>query len=216
MKKNIMMRLSALLLVAVLLTTCVISGTFAKYTDTKSTGDTARVAKWGVVITAAADDDNEYQATALTAEETAVTAVASTKVLAPGSGVKFGGFTVAGPPEVAVEVVYTATLTLANWKIGEDDYVPVVFVINGDEVTGDTMAELKTNVETKINSTKQYAADTDLADGNANDLTVSCYWPFTTTGNDANDTALGNANNATITLSITCTVNQLDEYTPAP
>lgn len=216
MKKNIMMRLSALLLVAVLLTTCVISGTFAKYTDTKSTGDTARVAKWGVVITAAADDDNEYQATALTANETAVTAVASTKVLAPGSGVKFGGFTVEGTPEVAVEVVYTATLTLENWKVDAVDYVPVVFVINGVNVTGATMEELKTNVESAINSTKEYAADTDLSDGNANDLTVSCYWPFGDGSTDAKDTALGDANNATITLSITCTVNQLDEYPPAP
>lgn len=214
MKKNVMMRLSALLLVAVLLTTCVISGTFAKYTTTAATGDTARVANWGVVITAVADDDKEYQANELTADEKSVTLVADTKVLAPGSGVKFGGFTVEGTPEVAVEVVYAATLTLTNWKVGENDYVPLVFVINGTQVTGATMAELKSNVETAINSNKKYIADTDLSASGANDLTVSCYWAFD--GNDANDTALGNANNATVNLSITCTVNQLDDYTPAP
>ena len=47
MKKNKMMRLAAVLLVCVLLTTSVISGTFAKYTSTYSAQDNARVAKWG-------------------------------------------------------------------------------------------------------------------------------------------------------------------------
>jgi hypothetical protein len=47
MKKNKMMRLASLLLVCVLLTTSVISGTFAKYTTSYTANDTARVAKWG-------------------------------------------------------------------------------------------------------------------------------------------------------------------------
>ncbi|MBQ9960947.1 MAG: hypothetical protein IJP00_03480 [Firmicutes bacterium] len=46
MKKNRMMRLASGLLVAVLLTTCVISGTFAKYVSEAEATDTARVAKW--------------------------------------------------------------------------------------------------------------------------------------------------------------------------
>ena len=52
MMKNKMMRAASILLVAVLLSTCAISGTFAKYVTTASGTDTARVAKWGVVITA--------------------------------------------------------------------------------------------------------------------------------------------------------------------
>lgn len=51
MKKNKMMRLASLLLVAVLLTTCIISGTFAKYVTRGSIADEARVAKFGVVVT---------------------------------------------------------------------------------------------------------------------------------------------------------------------
>ena len=43
MKKNIMMRVASALLIAVLLTTCAISGTFAKYVSTASGSDTARV-----------------------------------------------------------------------------------------------------------------------------------------------------------------------------
>ena len=47
MKKNVMMRVASALLVAVLMTTCAISGTFAKYTTTASGKDAARVANWG-------------------------------------------------------------------------------------------------------------------------------------------------------------------------
>lgn len=49
MKKNKMMRLASWLMVLTLLTTCIISGTFAKYVTSDSAGDTARVAQWGVV-----------------------------------------------------------------------------------------------------------------------------------------------------------------------
>ena len=51
MKKNKMMRAASLLLIAVLLTTSVISGTFAKYTTSDTSKDTARVAKWGFEAT---------------------------------------------------------------------------------------------------------------------------------------------------------------------
>lgn len=50
MMKNKMMRLASVLLVAVLLSTCAISGTFAKYVTTASGTDNARVAKWGIVM----------------------------------------------------------------------------------------------------------------------------------------------------------------------
>jgi len=47
MRKNKMMRIASALLVAVLLTTCAISGTFAKYVTSASGNDKARVAYWG-------------------------------------------------------------------------------------------------------------------------------------------------------------------------
>lgn len=47
MKKNTMMKIASVLMIAVLLTTCVISGTFAKYTTQVGSDDAARVAKWG-------------------------------------------------------------------------------------------------------------------------------------------------------------------------
>ena len=50
MRKNKMMRAASALLVAVLLTTSTISGTFAKYASQDSAKDEARVAKWGVEL----------------------------------------------------------------------------------------------------------------------------------------------------------------------
>ena len=50
MKKNKFMRLASCLLVGTLLTTCAISGTFAKYTTQDAAEDSARVAKWGVEL----------------------------------------------------------------------------------------------------------------------------------------------------------------------
>ena len=56
MRKNRMMRAASALLVAVLMTTCTISGTFAKYVTEASGGDTARVAQWGVSVSAQTDE----------------------------------------------------------------------------------------------------------------------------------------------------------------
>ena len=55
MKKNKMMRIASVLLVAVLLSTCTISGTFAKYASTASQTATASVATWDIDF----DGDND-------------------------------------------------------------------------------------------------------------------------------------------------------------
>ena len=52
MKKNKMMRLASAMMVMTLMTTSVISGTFAKYVSQTSASDNARVAKWGVTLSA--------------------------------------------------------------------------------------------------------------------------------------------------------------------
>ena len=55
MKKNRFIKLASGLLVLCLMTTCVIGATLAKYTTATDTQDSARVAKWGVRISAAAN-----------------------------------------------------------------------------------------------------------------------------------------------------------------
>jgi hypothetical protein len=55
MKTNKIMRIASVLLVAVLLSTCVISGTFAKYVASANVTDTVSVAKWDIDF----DGDND-------------------------------------------------------------------------------------------------------------------------------------------------------------
>ena len=232
MKKNVMMRVASALLVAVLLSTCAISGTFAKYVTKETSTDSARVAKWGVTITAAnkmfSDAYKDTEAT-WTADEDVdtITVQAKTqgvKVVAPGTNGEFVDFTIAGTPEVDVEVTYTADLSLTNWT---DGYCPIVFTVNsttysltgmGGTSESADIAALETAVEAAIvASTKKYHTNDDLS-AVMGDLNVSWAWAFETGVNDdakaANnikDTALGNANPAPeISLNVSVTISQLD------
>ena len=107
MKKNRMMRLASGLLVAVLATTSMISGTYAKYVTTTSATDTARVAKWGVTVAATKNlfdetyvkDDEE----AVFEGDFSVDENDDVNVVAPGTkGSMY--FSIDGMPEVAVDV----------------------------------------------------------------------------------------------------------------
>lgn len=55
MKKNKVMRIASVLLIVTLLSTCAISGTFAKYVTTGEADGEARVAKWGIEISVDGD-----------------------------------------------------------------------------------------------------------------------------------------------------------------
>ncbi len=206
MKKNVMMRVASALLVAVLMTTCAISGTFAKYTTADSTEvETARVAKWGVNVEAIGE--NAFKANY---EDGDVVSVDSTtKVVAPGTEGTLGGITIDGTPEVKVNVKVTADLTLTGWIINTDEvYCPIVFKVGNETIQMggdiDTLDKLEKAVEDKFTalSAENVAANTSL---NAKDVSVSWAWAFSTTGNDAKDTALGNLAPAP-TISFTCSV----------
>lgn len=130
MKKNKMMRIASILMVATLITTCAISGTFAKYVTKASGEGQARVAKWGIVLTMEGDKlfSNVYKAhdTTFTGSENvqkdeagnvASVYTESDKLVAPGthsSDIEDGGFkaTVKGTPEVATR--YTLSIP-AGW-----------------------------------------------------------------------------------------------------
>lgn len=109
-----------------LVTTCIIGATFAKYTTTGSATDTARVAKWGVTITTSGSLYSDAYANKnaangnLPADWTdsssadAITVLSGTKannIVAPGTksygdGLSFG---ITGMPEVAVDVATIIT-----------------------------------------------------------------------------------------------------------
>jgi len=229
MKKNKMMRAASFLLVAVLLTTSVISGTFAKYVTTATGSDTARVAKFGVEITANGEtfaktyarDDMTLDAEA--SSRVGVNSVASdNKVVAPGTSGKMASMTLTGTPEVAVKVTYEADVDISdNWNVDSDFYFPLIITINGVQYSAEgtgcvDAAAFEAYLEGKIAEySKYYAAGQDLANYEAESLAISWEWPFSTSeGNDVKDTFLGGqaaaGNPATITLTVKTTVTQVD------
>ena len=235
-KKNWTLRAAVLMLALVLITSCFVGGTFAKYVTSGSGTDSARVAKFGVTVTANGTMfAKEYDTDDQTVVGTIAKSVISTdKVVAPGteSNGDFVAATVAGTPEVAVRVSYkldTATLQLENWKDADGKfYCPLVFkvktpdgntVISGMEFqTAEAMKAALVNAVASY--TKDYAPGTDLSGMAADTLAISWEWPFETgadtdkPANNIRDTFLGNeaaaGRAATVSLTLATTVTQID------
>lgn len=226
-KKNVLMRSAGLLLALVLVTSCFVGSTFAKYTVSESGFDTARVAKFGVNILANGTMfAREYD------EGTTVKSVISTdKVVAPGTSGEMVRMAISGTPEVAVNVQYAATLTLNDkWTLadGETFYCPLQIKVNtgdGNEVycgldyaSADLFAQAVQNAITGASA--QYPANADLS--GAVTPTVSWTWAYEGDNNpdhkvaqtDEADTYLGNqaaeGHAANIQLTVQTTVTQID------
>lgn len=222
MKKNVMMRVASIMLVLVLMSSSVISGTFAKYVTSDNGSDSARVARWGVTIDATVDmfaDAYKHgeMAWADVDDDQTVTVRANTQgqnLVAPGTYGTMADFDIAGVPEVDVQVTYTGVLTLTGWFLdanlngvqdaGETDYCPLVinvageaFYIGKDGI--DTVDALEAAVNAKINGfTNIYETLTDLSVVE-DDLLVEWAWGFETGDHptlgyqtDERDTLLGN------------------------
>lgn len=222
MKKNYSMRIASMLLVLVLLTTCVISGTFAKYVTSDSAEDSARVAKWGVTVKAtdAGTFEKEYAADDSTFTLATNTVVSSDSVLAPGTKGEFTRFDIAGTPEVAVRVTYVATVDLGDkWEDKDGNYYcPLVVTVGTTTIEGllQTDAEaFETAIKNAIEACKaDYKAGDDLSDVE-DDVVIKWSWAYSTSAdNDIKDTYLGDqaaeGNAAQISLTVSCTITQID------
>lgn len=220
MKKNKMMRIASVLLVAVILTTCAISGTFAKYVTSGNGSDNARVAKFGVTVTGTADTFKETYAKNDTGFTLAANSVVSTEdVVAPGTSGSLAAFTIIGTPEVAVRVAFAGTLELGDkWEDeGNAYYCPIEVTVGDATFKGTSYAsadEFEAAVNAKIATySKDYVAGTDLSTIGGNAPAITWNWAFEGNDNDK-DTYLGDqaaaGNAATISLDITATVTQID------
>ena len=162
-----------------------------------------------------------------------VSSVVGEDVLAPGTNGDLAAITVAGTPEVMVDVDVNATLTLTGWNVTGDwdgipstpdttvEYCPIIFTINGETYgTNDTtatnksanVAALVTAIEALLNKTgDNIAANTPLA--TTYNFDIDWKWEFDT-NDDVKDTALGNlaAAGAAPTIAFACdaTVEQVD------
>ena len=233
MRNNRMMRAASALLVAVLLTTSTISGTFAKYVTTESGSDSARVAKWGVVIDAdsfgmfATDYETDDDKATFTGKYS-VSSAADDKgerddVLAPGTEGSFADIAITGTPEVAVDVAIAATVEVSdNWIVAGDFYCPVVVTVGEEEISGldyDSATAFAAAIKAEIDGkSAQYAPNTDLADTyDDTNLDLAWAWAFEGAANseqtDEKDTDLGDkavAADLTISIGVVITVTQID------
>lgn len=227
MKKNIMMRTASGLLIAVLLTTSIISGTLAKYTTSGSSTDTARVAKFGVEITANSGTGAFSKTYASdTSGFSGVTVAASENVVAPGTSGSLVGMSISGTPEVAVRVDYaidTTATKFENWSVtGNTFYCPIVVTVGATNISGlnyTSSAEFVAAINNAVAAySAQYPAGTVLSTINTSAPSISWAWAYEGgTGSaqtDALDTELGDnaasGTPATINIVMNVTVTQID------
>ena len=140
MKKNVMMRLASFLLVAVLISTSAISGTYAKYVTSEQGSDSARVAKWGVKVdvegstfaNAYATDDKTLNADAQSRiGVNSVVSSGSVDVVAPGTKGDMAAIAISGKPEVAVDVSYVGVFDIEGWVDGDGNYYcPLIITVD--------------------------------------------------------------------------------------
>lgn len=230
MKKALAVILSVLM-VASLITTCMLSTTFAKYSTTGHGSDSARVAKWGVIIKTDISSLFLDKYDAKTQDD--VISFDGIDVVAPGTeGAVELVSKVSGTPEVAVEITNKAEVDLSNWEVNGVYYCPLIFTVNGATAPGSLFAsaeEFETWIESRVvSAAKQYPPLTDLSTAEETYVSISWVWPFEADDdNDAsngifydyNDTVLGNTsadndvtNDPTIELSITQTITQIDSF----
>ena len=215
MKKTKLMRAALLLLVLTLVTSCFVGGTFAKYTTSAEGSDTARVAKWGVVITAHGETFAKTYATDTenVAGTIANSVVSADKVIAPGTKGNMVGMTITGTPEVAVSVNYAANFKVEGWTVDDKFYCPLQIKVGSTMIDGvkfNNAAAFENAVNTEISTyNKNYAAGTDLSTASVTTPSVSWEWPFSE--DDIKDTKLGNLETApTVSLEVTTTVDQIN------
>ncbi len=207
-------KMVALLACLCLVTACFVGGTLAKYTTNGTGSDSARVAKFGVVVTATSDsmfateyndEDADYTGLSVKSDTTDM-------LVAPGTEGTLTEVTLSGTPEVAVRVTNDADLTLTGWD-ASGYYCPIVITVGTTAIDGDTFtsaAEFETAVEEAIEAyAEDYEPGTDLSGKTDACPVVSWAWAFE--GNDdEKDTVLGNAGAAEIALDITTTVTQIN------
>lgn len=213
MKTNKFLRIASVLLIAVLLSTCVISGTFAKYISTASGNDTARVAKWDITVEgeklAVENTDivfdlfstvGDYDANPEDkADDADVINGTGENIIAPGTEGSFQ-FDIVNNSEVNAK--YTIELEETNGA-----GIPLQYSVDGT-TWKDSIAELAMEDLTNVDIAMTDGEDTQV---------VYWRWVFegTTEGahagqTDGTDTALGLAGTDTVKIAASITVTQVD------
>lgn len=228
---NKMMKAASVLAVVTMLTTGIVGGTFAKYATGATGVDNARVAKFGVSITAESTSFGKSYKSAdgtvsavYDASTDSVNSSDNDKVIAPGTGDTVANIAISGTPEVDVKVTYDALITFNDkWMVENDEYYcPLVFTVNGRSINGLDYAsadEFAAAIVAEINRLEAtYPAGSDLS---AVTCDITWKWGYETgsddtakASNNIKDTYLGDqaakGNAATISITIKAEVVQID------
>ena len=199
MKKNKMMRIASALLVAVLLTTCAISGTFAKYVTEAYGTDQARVAKWGFKTTSLTLDlfAESYDGT--------VVSNGSDNVIAPGTTKSYEIELIpAGQGAPEVKYHFDANIDIVAANTNDTLFAQLEWKL-GDGAWG-TFADLKAAINAQYD--KDYAPNA-LPDAANKKITIAWRWNYSD-GSDAIDTVLGNDGTLKVQVEFTFVATQLD------
>ena len=229
--KNKMMKIASCLMVAVLLTTSFVSGTYAKYISENRGSDGARVAKWGVKIATKTNGlfSHSYVNTSKVngaAEGSSVSVTSSGDsndyVIAPGTS---GNTTIllSGSPEVAVDVKFIMNVEsdvivpvrtqLSSNRTLYESYTPVKFTLTdskGNEIAQGTLNDVKVAFNAL---SAQYGPNKNLNE------TYKLSWNWPIDGDNEADTYLANvaagiiddeATKTAIKFNYTVSVTQID------
>ena len=225
MKKMNLTKLMAVLVVLCLITSTFVGSTLAKYVTSGTGEDIARVAKFGVTVTAngglfAKGYKLADTISTETEGEASVWSSNTDNLLAPGTSGELAQMTLAGQPEVDVKVTYDAEVTINDkWVVNTENYFPIEVSVNGTPVAyaiDDDAADIEAAIEAAIEAySKTYDANKDLSTVGADSLDITWAWDYE--GNDdEKDTALGDAaaadlaNAGKLTVNVKTIVTQVD------
>lgn len=169
MKTKSIYRLAYGLFVAVLLTSSIVSNTFAKYVTSNTANDTARVAKWGVVIehsgslfsNAYLEQANGNTPTVWSSDYknngktiTVSTATSSEEnIIAPGTKSSDEGlkFKISGKPEVATKIEFTADEDNEDIFLNHGSYGYMNTVLTHEDYSSLPSEEIDSKIQKLIN-----------------------------------------------------------------
>lgn len=186
MKKNRILIAGVITAFVALITLSLVSGTWAKYTSSVEGSDTARVAKWSF------DGANlEAKTIAFDLFSTSYdeTVKSTDKVVAPGTKGETT-FELKNTGEVKANAQIVLEITNAGG-------IPLTYKVDGVE---------KTVTDGKITFD---AVELGIGEA-AKTITLTWEWPFERTNGDTEDTTLGIAGTATVTVKATVTFTQVD------
>ena len=195
-RSSMMVRLVAALAVTMMFTMCFVGGTFAKYTSSATGTDSATVAKWDIKVGGTNIATNDTFTFDLfktikdsngTADETDMSSVDGT-IIAPGTR---GSFDIVIKNDSQVNATYAIDYTVTN-----TNNIPVKFSVDG------------TNWFDDINYLDVRSVAINM--GDTATVTVQWMWEFERIDGDTQDTTLGSAASATLTVSAAVSAIQVD------